>query len=80
MNTIHLFVTRKHTGLIQALSPHAHQELEMLCNFNTFFFNLNTRPQMLNVIVHIKVDCLNQAYCLITNSIIISGMVQNSAS
>ena len=38
----------------QALNPHARQEMEMLCNFNTFFFNLNTRPQMLHVTVQTK--------------------------
>ena len=42
----HDSLIRKHTGLIQALNPHARQEMEMLCNFNIFFFNLNTRPQM----------------------------------
>ena len=51
----HDSLIRKHTGLIQALSPHAQQEMEMFCNFNTFFFfNLNTRPQMLHVTVHTK--------------------------
>ena len=36
MNTDeHDSLIRKHTGLI---SPHAQQEMEMFCNFNTFFF------------------------------------------
>ena len=34
----HDSLIRKHTGLIQALSPHAQQEMEIFCNFNTFFF------------------------------------------
>ena len=51
----HDSLIRKHTGLIQSLNPHARQEMEMLCNFNMiFFFNLNTRPQMLHVTVHTK--------------------------
>ena len=53
-NAERISLIRKHTGLIQALNPHARQEMEMLCNFNIFFFNLNTRPQMLHVTVHTK--------------------------